>query len=111
MLVSTSLVAGPMAMGVDPGDSPIAHAVATTSVAQPDGSVFSNHAVSDMPDRACCGDPMVQGCDCHSVCASVVHSVAVSIPTPVFFAIVYRLPSPIRAPSPNTVAPLRPPLV
>ena len=53
---------------------------------------------------------MAQGCDCRSVCGSLMHSVAVVIPTPVLFAAVYGLPFPIRAPSPNTTVPLRPPL-
>lgn len=115
LLVSTSLVAGPMvagpmAMGVHGGDPSAMHLMAATSAADHHGQAFVNHPTADMPDHACCGDPVAQVCDCHFVCASVVHSVAVVIPTPVLFAIVYGPPSRIRAPSPNTAAPLRPPL-
>lgn len=111
MLVSTSLAAGPMQMDMHGGGSSVAHVEAATSVVHNHGSAFSTHLASSMPGHACCGDPVTQGCDCHFVCAGVVHSVAVVVRAPVFFASVYDLPSRIRAPSPNTAVPLRPPSV
>jgi hypothetical protein len=107
MLVSSFLAAAPMAMGMHGG---AAHAMAATSVAPQHDSARSNHPAASMPGHACCGDQMAQGCHCHSVCGSVLHSVAVVVPAPVLFVVVYGSPSPVRAPSPNTAVPLRPPL-
>ena len=107
MLVSTALVAAPMEMGMH---GSAAHAMAATGVALHHGSARSNHPAASMPDRACCGDQMAQGCHCHSVCGSVLHSVAVVVPTAMLFAVVYGPPAAVRAPSPNTAVPLRPPL-
>src|SRR6185312_1276411 len=81
----------------------------TTALALHHGSALSNHPAASMPDRDCCGDQMAQGCHCHSVCGSVLHSVAVVVPTAMLFAVVYGPPAAVRAPSPNTAVPLRPP--
>ncbi|OOG58234.1 hypothetical protein B0E47_05045 [Rhodanobacter sp. B05] len=107
MLVSSSLAAAPMAMGMH---GSAAHAMVATGVILHHGSARSNHPAASMSDHACCGDRMAQGCHCHSVCGSVLHSVTVVVPAPVLFVVVYGSPSTVRAPSPNTAAPLRPPL-
>jgi len=107
MLISSSLAAAPMAMGMHGG---AAHAMAATSVVLHHDSALSSHPAANMPDHACCGDRMAQGCHCHSVCGSVLHSVAVVVPVPVLFVVVYGSPYTVRAPSPNTAVPLRPPL-
>jgi len=107
MLISTSLAAAPMGMAMH---GSAAHAMAATGAAPHHGAAVSNHPAANMADRACCGDQMASGCHCHSVCGSVLHSVTVVVPTAMPFAVVYGPPSSVRAPSPNTAVPLRPPL-
>jgi hypothetical protein len=105
MLVSTSLLAAPMLMGTG---------VATQTVQTP--SEYQHQDMTKMQlgptltsDMSCCNDFTFQGCNCHSLCGSVLSPVAVPAPAPVMFATTYVRLFDQRAPAPNTMPPLRPP--
>lgn len=109
MLVVTSAIAAPMEM---PSQSaqPAEAAASMTGAHCHDGGPTSDSAMGVYHQADCCGSPVALGCQCPTMCISVVPTPLAMIAA-VQLSTSYRMPPRIVAPAPNSAPPLRPPLV